>query len=248
MRKIALILLVALVPGLADAAKTKSYYKPRKSALATQYAKPVSDVKNEEKPVIKQTKKSVKGNWYIGVHADLSFLNWKNEYEDNGLDVGSDSFKFKSIFGAGLTFGYDFNNSWRSDLEIGYLGSYSESETETISGYLTEKTDFDLSTFYGAINGYYDLYRGVYVGVGTGVAAVKVAVESTIAGKTSKQVYSPMGIATLGYRYKLNNNTSLDMRYRFIGYTGPKMKIFDVDTEIGLITDNMVSVGINYVF
>ena len=245
--------MVALIPGLADAAKLSNPYrlnkKTNKSVALTQKTdNKVVDIKTEEKPVVKKAKKSEKGKWYIGVHADLSFLNWKNEYEENGLDVGSDSFKFKSAFGAGISFGYDFGNSWRSDIELGYLGKYSESETENISGYLTEKTDFSLSTSYGLVNGYYDLYRGMYVGVGTGVAVVKVSVESTIAGSTSKQIYSPMGDVALGYRYKFNNNTSLDMRYRFMVYSGPKMKIFDVDTEIGLITDNMISLGINYMF
>lgn len=253
MRKIALLLLVAFMPGLADAARLSNPYNlnkhSNKSRIVVNQMKSAPVVKEEtvSKPIAK--KKFGKSEWYFGIFADMSFLSWKNEYEDNGVDVGKDTFNFKPVFGANLAFGYDFGNAWRTDLELGYLGTYSETETEDVS----EKTDFTMTTFYSAINGYYSVWKGVYVGVGTGVAAVKVKVDDTLYGESSKQSWSPIGVATFGYRYKLNDNTKLDVRYRFMGYTGSKMKlkasgISLIDSEIGLITDNMLSAGISFTF
>ena len=94
------------------------------------------------------------GHVYIGLHADLSFLTWKNEYknEDN-VTMGSDSFNFKPVIGFDIVAGYKSNEKWRADLEIGYVGKYSESETEYYAK--AEHTNLNLETFYLLFSAYF---------------------------------------------------------------------------------------------
>ena len=114
---------------------------------------------------------------YLDVRADLSFLSWKNEYTPN--DYGDDDFKFKSVIGADIARGCKFNKHWLADVELGYIGRYSEQETEQYSGFPTEKTDFSLSVMSATVNGYYHVYAGmysaVYMGLGAGAAVSEVS-------------------------------------------------------------------------
>lgn len=185
--------------------------------------------------------------WYLDVHADLSFLSWKNKYT-YGSDSGSDKFNFKPVFGANLAVGCKFDKSWRSDLELGYIGHYSEQETEYISGYLTEKTDFNLSAFYSTVNGYYDFESGIYMGLGAGVAAVRASLNHSALRKVSKTNASPYGAVVLGWTHPVNDKLNFDMRYRFAAFSGSKFYDLDVQTKIGLIIDNSLSVGLRYSF
>lgn len=185
--------------------------------------------------------------WYLNVHADISFLSWKNEYT-YGSDSGTDKFNFKPVYGLDLAVGCKFGKSWRGDIELGYVGNYSEQETEYYTNYITEKTDFNLSATALTINGYYDLQSGVYVGLGAGVALVKASVNHSELNKVSKTNVSPTGAFMLGWTTPLNDKLNLDMRYRLSAFYGDKFYDLDVQTKIGLIMDNSVSVGLRYAF
>ena len=185
--------------------------------------------------------------WYLNVHADLSFLSWKNKYT-TATEKGSDKFNFKPVYGADLAVGCKFDKSLRGDLEFGYIGQYSEEETEYYDNYHTEKTNFKLTTMAWTLNGYYDFNSGIYLGLGAGVAIVKAYLNHSELNAVSKTNASPIGAAMLGWSHPLNDKLNLDMRYRFSAFYGSKFYDLDVQTKIGLITDNSVSVGLRYAF
>ena len=73
-----------------------------------------------------------------------------------------------------------------------------------------------------------------------------------------------MGAAMLGYAYYLSESLILDVRYRFAGFTGTKIKrgvtghtieingaevrLDSVETKVGFIMDNSISIGLKYEF
>lgn len=237
MKKLSVIVLLAVLPCIANAARYSNPYKLNKQPVKIETAK--------TEPLAKRSVRSADAGFYMGLHADVSFLNWKNEYESNGTDEYSDSFKMKNVIGVDANLGYKFNKKWSAELELGYVGKYSESEK-----FSTDKTDYDLSAVYFNINGLYDIYNGIYAGVGTGVAVVKADIENTVLGKESKTSLSPMGALMLGYKYDINEHFGVDLRYRFSVFNGPKFGFdsVDVDIETGLITNHTVSVGMKYKF
>ncbi len=237
MKKIALITLLAVLPCVSSAARYAGPYKLNKQSANVSVAR--------EQPIMKSSIRSANSGVYMGLHADVSFLNWKNKYKQDGTDAGNESFKMKNAIGVGADFGYRFNDKWAAELEFGYIGKYSESEK-----FPTDKTDYYLSAMYFGVNGLYDIYNGIYAGVGTGAAVVKSGAEHTLFGKDSKTHLSPMGALMLGYKYSINEHMGLDLRYRFSVFNGPKLGFdsVDVDIETGLITNHTISVGMNYKF
>ncbi len=185
--------------------------------------------------------------WYVSAHADLSFLSWKNEY--TATVNGTDKFNWKPVYGVDIAFGRKLNHFWRTDLELGYMGQYSESETEQYD--TLEHTTFDLRAFYTTLNMYYDFDSGVYFGLGAGAAFVNAALNYSLAtDAVSKNNVSPMGAAMLGLSYELDEHLNLDLRYRFAAFSGSTLNMNDWNfkMKIGLITDNSFSVGVRCAF
>lgn len=190
-------------------------------------------------------------HWYLGLRGDLSFLNWTNKY-DNGTESGSDKFSFKSVAGADVFVGYKFNNDIRAEIELGYIGKYSESETEYY-GYDPEKSEFSLSTSYLLMNGYYDFNYGLYAGAGIGATMIDVTLDNTYVNKKDVRHFSLMGALMFGWNYDLDDSVSLDLRYRLGAFHGDNINLDiigggQVKTEVGYILDNTFSVGIQYHF
>lgn len=232
MRNVILLVLMVMLPCIASAAGNGHYsiIKKYDGVTSINYDK-------EVKP--KQ--------WYLNAHADLSLLNWKNEYT-YGAETGTDKFNFKPVYGLDLALGCKFNKTWRGDVEFDYVGRYSETETEYYSDYYTEKTDFNLSIMALTVNGYYDFKSGVYMGLGAGAAVIKASLNHSALKDVSKTNASPMGAVMLGWSRPVNDKLSFDMRYRFATFTGSKFDDLDVQIKIGLIMDNSLSVGLRYAF
>lgn len=195
------------------------------------------------------------GHYYLGGRAELSFLNWKNEYKDSMVpgNSGSDRFSFKPMLGLNVFAGYRFNPDFRADLELGYIGSYSESETEYFydsvnNFWLPETTKFKLKTYYMTANAYYNLIDGWYVGAGAGVALPKVSIEHTWFGNKDKTSVTPMIALMLGWVYQIDEDTDLDLRYRFSMFDGGDIKVNTLKTDLGWIMDNSVSAGVRVYF
>ena len=196
---------------------------------------------------INYRRKSDPKKWYVSAHADLSFLSWENEYTE-GTDSGSDKFSFKPVVGADIAIGAELDKNWRADLELGYIGNYSEQETYFTSGFLPAKIDFNLNTMYAIMNGYYGFNSGVYLGLGAGVAAVQVSWNHNSLEKFSKTSASPMGAFVFGWNSRMTEKTYFDIRYRLAVFSGPTVQYLTFQDKTGLITDNSLSVGVRYMF
>ena len=191
------------------------------------------------------------GNWYFGAHADLTLLNWKNDYKTSGYDNETEKFSFKPVFGADFAIGYNVNRNYRFDFELGYVGEYTDSEKVFAPGYLTEKTDFSLYATYLLINQYYNVWNGLYIGVGAGGALVGASVDYTYANKVSKNEISPMGALMFGWANKLDDNVSLDIRYRFSAFEGPELtgiSATNTSVDVDWSLNHTISLGIIYNF
>jgi opacity protein-like surface antigen len=194
------------------------------------------------------------GDMYAGIRGSLSFLNWQNKYKDEmDVQLEAESFNFKSMVGVNVFVGYQSIDKWRTDLEFGYVGKYSEGETEYYTEYNTEKTKFDLETFYLMANGYYDLKNGLYAGLGAGLAFVNTSIDTNVIAGNSATKVSPMGAIMVGWSHKLDEKVTFDLRYRFAAFHGGNLNIDTgagtyIKTEIGFIKDNSLSAGIRYTF
>ena len=239
MKKISVIVILTMLPCIAGAARYSNPYKMNnyKSNKELQLAK------------TRTVNTPSESKFYVGIHADLSLLSWKNEYKSDGVDAGSEKFKMKTFGGADVDFGYKFNEKWSAELELGYGGKYSRTED-----FSTDKTKYNLSVMYFGVNGFYNIYKGIYAGIGTGGAVVKSSIEYNLGTKYkgSKTEISPMGALMLGYKYDVNEHLGIDFRYRFSAFNGPKFGFnaagTDVDIKTGLITNHTVSLGIKYGF
>lgn len=191
------------------------------------------------------------GKFYGGLNADLSFLTWKNKYSwtEYGEDMSAtDKFNFKPVFGIDLSAGYRIDERWRVDGEIGYVGKYYESETENPFDYPTEKTEFNLETFYITANAYYDIIYGFYAGLGGGLAIAHISADHSQVDDGSATNLSPMGAVMLGWTYMLDEKIDFDFKYRLSFYDGGDMSIGGVKVDTGLIMNNSLSAGIRYHF
>ena len=192
------------------------------------------------------------GAAYVGLRGDLSLLSWKNKYTNEaGVQLGSDSFTLKPVIGFDVFVGYKFDKNWRGDLEFGYVGKYSDHETEHYND--PERTDFSLETSYLAMNGYYDFKYGLYAGAGVGIALVESSVYSNIVAGVNETKISPLGAIMFGWTYKLDEKIDLDLRYRLSVFDAGHLTLSTggstwVKAETGIVTDNSLSVGVRYSF
>ena len=237
-RLLGVFCVAALLPMTVVAQEDWAY--PKQARLCSGYeVDPVDDI----------------NRFYMGVHANVSFLNWKNTYKDqSGTKLGSDSFSFETLLGTDIAVGYKFSNYFRIDTELGYIGKYNGDETERFSGgYLTEKTSFSYNAYYWTLNGYYDFCNGIYLGAGLGAAVLDVSLDHTHYEKVSKTSVSPMGALMVGWGHKLDSKIVLDLRYRLGMFNGGDIKMDtgggnSVSADMGLMLDNTLSVGIRYSF
>ena len=232
-RLLGVFCVAALLPMTVVAQEDWAY--PKQARLCSGYeVDPVDDI----------------NRFYMGVHADVSFLNWKNKYKTVGVE-GSDSFSFETLLGTDIAVGYKFSNYFRVDTELGYIGKYNGDETELYDD--VEKYEFGFNAYYLTLNGYYDFCNGIYLGAGLGAALLDVYVDSTESYRASKTSVSPMGALMVGWVHKLDSKIVLDLRYRLAMFNGGDIDVYTVydttvKTDMGFMLDNTLSLGIRYSF
>jgi len=244
MKKFSLILLSVMLLPMATMAKDADGYS---------YSK---DMYGELNIGYKIKQNDDTGRYYMGIHGGLSFMNWKNKYtgeNDVGTIRGSDDFSFKSTLGLDIFVGYMISPTMRADLEIGYLGKFSETEVEYNENYIPEKTKFDFETYYLLANWYYNFKYGLYAGAGLGGALLNVSMDHTHVQKQSETSISPMAALTGGWLYQLDDKIDFDVRYRLAFFDGGNVTLdmtngYEVKTEMGWVMDNSLSAGIRYKF
>lgn len=195
----------------------------------------------------------VKTGWYATARAGVSFLNFTSKQKMAGVSVAEDDFNFEPVFDGSLAVGRHFGYFWRGELELGYMGQFSDSDYGL---------DFDLSAPYLMASGYYDFTNGFYLGAGLGAAMPIAHLDGAGAdfvvtgGDRDKTGISPMAGLMAGYTTALDDNLVLDIRYRLAAFNGVKQNIDVMNWEgyvaaqskVGLIWDNSISVGLRYEF
>ena len=199
---------------------------------------------------------------YVGARAGVDLLHWKNKYSAKpesairDLDADHDEYTMEPVFGGGVFAGLHINPAWRADLEIAYLGRFSDSD----NGFT-----FKLSSQHVTLNAYYDFLSGFYIGAGLGGAFTKAELdwEYFVANSRTKLNTSLVGAFMLGYSHYLNDRIVLDLRYRLSGFNGPKWsrgvmqpefqnasgsELSEIGIKTGFILDNAITVGLRFEF
>lgn len=188
-----------------------------------------------------------KTGWYVGGRVALSLLNWENKNSSNASDAAAlkdDSFT-ELVFGGNVFAGRKINYFWRAEVEAGLIGQYEEEELDTV---------FKLAIPYVMANGYYDFANGFYVGAGAGIALPKTELSGGYftGGDSTERTVSPIFGLMAGYSYQLDSNLVLDLRYRLATVWGTEQKRavgeYEIESKIGLILDNSISLGLRYEF
>ena len=162
--------------------------------------------------------------WYL--RGDIGYNAGKPVYDVSLPGVSHDR------FGGGIGFGYHFNDNFRADLTVNYLGGddflYDDGTTSIDASY---------SAWSGLVSGYYDIATVVgitpYVGAGVGLTYTRheldanfptVPAQISFADRSYDFAYALMA----GASYKVSDNVSVDLGYQFL-HT-PDAKYFDAST------------------
>jgi len=199
---------------------------------------------------------------YVGLRLGVDMPSWRNKYKASpssaALDPDSDhdSYIFEPVFGADIFAGRHFGPAWRGDLELGYISQFKDSEDDFT---------FKLSTTYLMANAYYDFLGGFYLGGGLGFALPKATLNwdyFTSKSESDTRLSFMWGLST-GLTHPLSDSIVLDIRYRISGFWGPKWSrmvkqpdyqnaggtnIESLETRVGFVLDNSISLGVRYEF
>lgn len=195
-------------------------------------------------------------DWYIVARAELAFWNFKakTSVSEPGYGFGpeeSESYSFKPVFGGNLSVGKWFNNNWRGDIELGYLGYMSDKDSGG---------EFAVQAPYAMLNGYYNFDNGLYLGLGAGVAmpimTIDVVGADWLESNRNKVGFGFMGGVMFGYSTALSDTISLDLRYRLAGITGTSHErdyrgddgIYTAKVKDGFMLSNSISLGLRFNF
>lgn len=197
---------------------------------------------------------------YIGTRLGVNLWSWENKYKVvpatayHNDKFDHDKYTFEPVFGGAVFAGFNLGPAWRADLEVGYAGRFSDSDSDF---------QFKMSSRHVTLNGYYNFAGGFYLGAGVGAAFTKGRVSSSyVTNSETKSYTSFLGAGMLGWAHHLTDSVVLDFRYRLSGFNGPKWTAgisgipaepgYDAVTGLkiktGLIWDNAFTVGIRFEF
>lgn len=217
---------------------------------------------NNAEPRRDSNSSSVFSGAYVGGRLGVNLWSWENKYKAipatayHNDKFDHDKYTFEPVFGGALFAGFHINPSWRADLEVGYAGKFSDSDS---------LFSFKMVSQHVTLNGYYDFSNGLYLGLGAGVAFTKGELDGLyVASSSSKSRTSFLGAGMFGYAHHLTDSVVLDFRYRLSGYAGPKWsagisgypaptepgydQLTGLQIKTGLIWDNAFTVGIRFEF
>ncbi len=165
--------------------------------------------------------------WYVSAHGGADFGT--NSKIKEGAFNG-DEIKYKTGFNVGAAVGHSFDD-FRFELELGYkdLKAKEVAQSTNVSG--------QCKIFSVMGNVFYDLpvmdQVDLYFGAGLGMANIRSditekATPFKIDGNANVFAYQLMA----GPAYKINDQWTVSLGYRFFGYTNPKLKVAGVKTKI----------------
>ena len=195
--------------------------------------------------------------WYATVRAELAFWNFKATGSSDIDTSESENYSLKPVFGGNLSVGKWFGSNWRGDVEAGYLGKMTDKDGTG---------EYAVQVPYAMVNGYYNFINGLYVGLGVGAAMPITTLDIAnpdivfVESNANKTGFGFMGGVMFGYSTQLDDNFSVDLRYRLAGITGtshernfsiPGSGVDDVHyvkMENGFMLSNSISLGLRYNF
>lgn len=173
--------------------------------------------------------------WYVSAHggADFGTKTKVKEGAANGTEL-----KYKTGFNVGAAVGHSFDD-FRFELELGYRNLKAKELNPVAAGVAGAKiTNLSggLSIFSLMGNVYYDLpvmdQLDFYFGAGLGMANVRANIERKDTGAKfdgNANVFAYQVMA--GPAYRINDQWTVSLGYRFFGYTNPKLKVAGVKTK-----------------
>lgn len=185
--------------------------------------------------------------FYIGAGGGL---NWTRDADVNALTLGAEADAEYDMGGAlALSAGYKSAMGLRGELEFNWRWSNDLDKLNDVDvGALGISGDVKSMAFMG--NVLYDIETGTgftpYIGVGAGVARVKMDLESSGASfEDSDWVFAYQGIA--GVAYNFTDNLALTADYRYFATLDPKFSDAGetIETEY---RNHTVMVGLRYTF
>ena len=174
--------------------------------------------------------------WYVSAHggADFGTKSKVKEGDFNGSEA-----KYKTGFNVGAAVGHSFDD-FRFELELGYKNLKAKGFKEIKAGAFdhdTTNVSGSLSIYSLMGNVFYDLpvmdQVDLYFGAGLGMANVRADMkDKTTGGKIdgNANVFAYQLMA--GPAYKINDQWTVSLGYRFFGYTNPKLKVAGAKTKI----------------
>jgi opacity protein-like surface antigen len=175
----------------------------------------------------------VGSGWYL--RGDLSYNSDEPlyDFEDNDFEL--------SRVGGSVGFGYHFNDIFRGDLNVGFLGSDERGST-----------DIDYASFSqwnGLANLYVDLgtFAGLtpYVGAGAGMTYTRQEIDTLLFDYEDRQ-YNFSYALMAGLSYQATKNVSVDLGYQFLDTPGLER----VDPDTFAVSEgqkqHLVKVGLRY--
>ena len=231
--------------------------EPVNAPAVTPVVEPVAEPVTESAAVVLPEPRLVVPRAYIGARVGVHMPSWKNKYSakpDSVVidpDADHDDYIFEPVFGGGIFAGRHFGESWRGDVEFGYMTEFSDSD----AGFT-----FKLSTPYLMANAYYDFFGGFYLGAGVGFAFPKASLdwEWFSSNSADETRLSFIGGLSMGFARALSETMVLDVRYRIAGFYGPEwtrtakagnpLGLDTFETRVGFVLDNSISIGVRYEF
>jgi len=164
---------------------------------------------------------------------------------------GADSYGAARQMGFDLSAGSQFAKKWRTEINYGYTGTFSDKDTEYT---------FDMSAQLLTLNGIYTIREwtttSVYAGAGVGVGFLKTSWSGVLFAQGANGDKTSAGFAgqlMLGAEEKLVDNLYMGLNYKLSYMMGHKQKVLMADddhfiSDIKGILTNTFGLGLRYVF
>ncbi len=203
-------------------------------------------------------------NWYL--RGDVGYTHYKRPEADFALaalegSMAREGFRDSAVIGAGI--GYRFSPLLRADVTLDHRFRAHfkglPSDVGIATGSVVDRGRFQSSTL--MLNAYADLgtYKGLtpYLGAGIGFARNTLdhytrtdAVLGTVEHLTGEDDYDLAWALMAGVGYKLSNDFTLDLGYRYVSLGDVKTGGYDegAGADVESIGSHEVRLGVRYAF
>lgn len=193
------------------------------------------------------------GRFYAGARFDYTLANFTNTYStatDSATE--DDAFSFKPMLGFDATFGYQFSDKWRGELNYANTGKFEDKDSNTT---------FDISASIFTVNGIYTIKQWsetslfVGAGLGAGYLTTKWSGAGVFApnAETSKSSLGFVADAQIGLEQLISDAVRLVLYYKLGYMTGHTQEIRLLDDDMfivdnGGILTNSFGIGLRLMF